>query len=388
MGDKATASKGTPVSETEIELARSTRILHILTESDSVFAESALIAISAQAAQGLHVAVAARPEVLDALGLIESGTLRLIELPIYGQAHPADPKAAFALHKLYRHIDLVHAHGLHAAALAGLGLTGLPKSLRPVIVDTVGNERGSDRFSASQRKFIGRTATRVLGSNAAVVEEFAAAVPEAARAPLARPDVIRNLAPAHSSRTVRKQLGIASDVVLVASPVALVDGDVLTTIAEAALRLPAARADRRWAFVFTGTGPARTTLETEIAGRAEHVYVASPSQVVDVLAAAEVVVAAAQMSTVDAAGVMQLRRPVVFVGADEEAAAYGQTAVRVPATDTSALLHGIEFYADRPTIRTQMAFAAADRVLATTDVAQIPARVEADYTLALEAGVR
>src|SRR5699024_1829062 len=62
---------------------------------------------------------------------------REIELAARRRFTMADPNTAFTLHKYYQHVDIVHAHGLHAATLSGLAFTGLPARFHPKVVATI-----------------------------------------------------------------------------------------------------------------------------------------------------------------------------------------------------------------------------------------------------------
>ncbi|GAA2106879.1 group 1 glycosyl transferase [Brevibacterium salitolerans] len=354
-----------------------TRILHVLAEAQGPVGEVAASAAQAHAGSGLKVGVAARPSVLEELGFAPAtsprgGTspamgydrerdLAAVSLPVRDHVALGDPGTVLDLHRLYRHVDLVHAHGLHAAALAGTAMTGLPASRRPALVATVGRFRPQSTLDAASAAVVARTAAAVLGTTAPVVDRFVDEVPVAERARLLSPDLSTRLAPAVSRRQVRENLEVPDGAFLVASPLAVADGDALTTFLDAAVSLAEHRQDRHVVFALTGSGRERGLVRSAFVGRCP-VVLADEGSAVDVLAAADVVVATADMGPMEPEALMQLARPSIVLGDERTARPWGEAAPRVDADDTHALVQRISAFLDSPAGRVSAGFAARRRV--------------------------
>lgn len=337
------------------------RILHVVTTTRGVIGEVAVDAIRGHLAAGRQVAVAARTSVISRLDLPESPALALIPIGARDRVTGADPGSSLTLHQHYRHVDVVHAHGLHAAALAGAAMTGLPARLRPALVATVGRFHASNVLDGVSAKIVERTAAVVLGTTAPTAAHFTDSVPVTERAQLRRPDVLQRLAPSVGRAQVRENLGLPSGSFLVATPMRLADGDELTTFLEAAVTMFDHRPDRRVVFALTGAGRERSTIENAFT-RTHPVVLADEGSVVDVLAAADVVVGSKAMTGVDVEGLMQLGRATVVLGDARAARPWGDSAARVASDDTPGLLGAITSFLDSPEERTSAAFAARRRV--------------------------
>ncbi|WP_349828353.1 glycosyltransferase [Brevibacterium litoralis] len=338
------------------------RILHVVTESTGPLAEVAKVAVAGHLAAGHRVAVASRPEVFADLGLTETAELRHVEVPVRGSLVPGDPDHALSLHKLYRHVEVVHAHGLHAAAVAGMGLTGLPASFRPTLVASVGRFSSSSFLAKADARIVARTADAVLGTTEPVVEWFEPDVAHVERARLLKADLDRRLRPTRSKQAVRTALGVRSGTWLVASPVDLVDHGALTAIVDAAHRISTHRADRKWTVALSGHGGLRGLIAREFVKKDRGVELADQDLSVDLMAAADLVIATDRMGEFDAEDLMQLQKPVVFVGSDRGARLWGDAATHVAADDVEGLVDAIAAYIDRPALRGERAVAARRRV--------------------------
>lgn len=337
------------------------RILHVVTTTRGVIGEVAVDAIRGHLAAGRQVAIAARASVISRLDLPESPALVIIPIDARDRVTSADPGSSLTLHQHYRHVDVVHAHGLHAAALAGAAQTGLPARMRPALVATVGRFHSSNVVDAASAKIVERTAAVVLGTTAPTVSHFTDGVPVTERAQLRRPDVVQRLAPTIGRAQVRENLGLQPGSFLVATPMRLVDGDDLTTYLEAAVTMFDHRPDRRVVFALTGAGRERSTIENAFT-RTHPIVLADEGSVADVLAAADVVVGSKSMTGVDVEGLMQLGRATVILGDARTARPWGDSAARVDADDTPGLLAAITALVDSPEVRTSAAFAARRRV--------------------------
>ena len=361
-------------SQTPLGPDPSTRIMHVLDTADSVVVEMARETIARHLQAGYPTAVAARRNVFDSLGLDTADPLLVhIEIGAVRGIRVSDASHAFTLHKYYRHVDLVHAHGLHAGALAGLALTGLPQRRHPAIITTVERFDESSTVDTLLARTVARTSTAVLGTTDPVCEYFAdLEVPVTERAPLLRPDLDPRgdlqTAITRDRKRVRRDLDVPAGHWLIASPIEMRDGTDLTTVLDAAIRLPSHRPDRRWVVAFTGGGAARDQVSREIANRFDHIRVASEYSAAEVAAAADLVIAADRMTGLSTEGLMQMRRPVVHIGRERGARIWGESVTHVAADDTPGLLAAIADYVDNPAARATAAVAAKDRVAASTSV--------------------
>lgn len=344
-----------------VGLSPDARILHVVTTTRGVIGEVAVDAIRGHLATGRRVAVAARSSVVRDLDLPQTPELALIPIGARDRVTSADPGASLTLHQHYRHVDVVHAHGLHAAALAGAAMTGLPARMRPALVATVGRFRESTVVDGAAARIVARTAAVVLGTTDPIAAQFADTVPVTERAQLRTPDVSRRLAPVVGRAQTRENLDVPAGAFLVATPMRLVDGDDLTTFLEASVTMFDHRPDRRVVFALTGSGRERSTVVKSFTHRYP-VVLGDEGAVADVLAAADVVVASKDMTGVDVEGVMQLGRAAVVLGSERTARAWGDAAPRVDPQDTAGLLDSITALLDSPVARTTAAFAVQRRV--------------------------
>lgn len=340
-----------------------TRILHVLTESSGVVAEVARIAIRRHLTAGFKVAVASRSAVFADLDLPADPKLVHIDVPVRSGLRPGDVGRTFTLHQHYRHVDVVHAHGLHAAALAGLAMTGLPAHLRPALVATVGRFSPGGAVDSAEAAIVSRWAAVVLGTTDPVCEHFVDEVPIVERAELLRPDIDTDREARRTPQEVREDLGLRPGTWLIAAPVELVDHDPLTTIVEAALQLREQRPDWRWAVAFTGAGRLRDVIGEEVAARRRDIILADGMSTVDIVNAADLVLATDRMTAIDAEGIMQLARPAVFIGTERAGRVWGDAVPQVGSTDTRGLLREVNRLIDDPAARARTAVAGKRRVI-------------------------
>ena len=168
---------------------------------------------------------------------------------------------------------------------------------------------------------------------------------------------------------VRRELGIGEGTWMVASPIALRDHTALATVLDAADQINQRRRDRNVVFALTGTGKDRSTISREFADRG--VLVAPAGDLVDVAAAADVVIASETMTGLSHEDLMQLSKPAVFIGSERRAGIWGEAAKAVPADDTEALLREINHLLDDPAGRGTSAVAAKKRVIDVSNGAAI-----------------
>lgn len=354
-------------------LSADTRILHVLAETTGPVVEVAKLAVLGHLRAGFKVAVAAHRSLLGTFGVPEelAGNFREIELAARRRFTLADPNTAFTLHKYYQHVDIVHAHGLHAATLAGLAFTGLPARLHPKIVATIESFDAAGVIEKTGAEIVGRTATAILGTTEPVVDYFSGKVPVVERAELVHPDIDIDLTVRTPRAQVRKELGVEEGTWMVASPIALRDHTALATVLDAADQINTKRPGRPVATVLTGTGKDRNTIESAFADR--NVIVAPAGDLVDVAAAADVVIASETMTGLSHEDLMQLSKPAVFIGNPRRAGIWGAAAKTVDADDTDALLSEINHLLDDPAGRGSQAVAAKKRVIDVNNGAAISA---------------
>lgn len=345
-------------------LPAETRILHVLTEASGVIAEVARPAIHQHLRAGFRTAVAARRRVFEELDLpVDDPRLVHLEIDVRPGLRPCDPGRAFALHKYYRHMDVVHAHGLHAAALAGLGMTGLTERRRPALVATVGRFQPRSTVDSADARVVARTAAVVLGTTDPVCEFFAEDVPVVSRARLLHPDIASVHEPQRSKEEIRRALGVPAGVFLISAPIELVEHPALTTVLETAVSLRDHRPDRQWATVFSGAGQLRTLVKDELVTWRSDIVLADVLATVDVVAGADLVIASERMSAIDAEGIMQLARPTVHIGSEQGGRSWGDAAFHVDTGDTAGLLAAISDLSNNPAERGALAIAAKKRVI-------------------------
>ena len=339
-------------------LAPQKRILHVLTEASSPIADTAATIIAGQLERGYRVAVASRAEVFQALSA-QHPQLRHIDIPARPSAFDLSAgTSAFRLHKIYRHIDVVHAHGRHAAVLAGLGLTGLPGRMHPPIIATVGRDEDDSLFGA-QHLIVARTATAVLGTTERVVADYEDDVAVAERAQLVRTDDQGFPRPNVSAKKMRRRLSADDGRMVIAVPIEAKDTVELTEVVEAIVALDKTQSDRRWRVVFTGRGGVRSHLE-KLSHALDYVTVAAPSDAVNVVNAADIVIASARMTGLDSDDVMNVGKATIVVGNERLARAYGPHATVANTADEIG--QAIASYAGSPADRISDGFALRKRV--------------------------
>lgn len=361
-----------------------TRILHVVGKPGTVIADVAVRAIRAQLASGYKVAVAATPGNLRKLteGM---DAPNLVELPTSVGEGPrpwSDPATAFELHVFYRHVDLIHAHGLAPAVLASLGFSGLPRGRRPALVATIGKNAAGSVGAG----IVAKNATAVLGTTEVVVERFADEVPLVRRAGLLSPDLATRLEARIEPAEVRSNLGLGRGTWLLASPARIGDSAVISTLLEAITELNEHRPERKVALVLTGQGLGRGEIDRDWTHRPEvPVVLADPSTVVDVLAAADIVVASAKMSGVGDEGLMQLGRPLVALGDEKLARRFGPSSPQVTPGDAAGLRRAVSDLIDDPAARAKAGVGAKERIVGTDPEEEITTELLDIYARALDA---
>lgn len=367
-------------------LSADTRILHVLAETTGPVVEVAKLAVLGHLRAGFKVAVAAHRSLLGTFGVPPelADNFREIELAARRRFTIADPNTAFTLHKYYQHVDIVHAHGLHAATLAGLAFTGLPARFHPKVVATIESFDSANVIEKTGAEIVGRTATAILGTTEPVVDYFGEKVPLVERAELVHPDIDVDLTVRTPRAGVRIELGVKAGTWMVASPIALRDHTALATVLDAASQINSRRPDRHVVTVLTGTGKDRSTIASAFADR--DIIVAPAGDLVDVVAAADVVIASETMTGLSHEDLMQLSKPAVFIGSSRRAGIWGAAAKSVDADDTDALLREINHLLDDPAGRGSQAVAAKKRVIDVNNGAAISSTLLDLYAEVTESG--
>lgn len=367
-------------------LSADTRILHVLAETTGPVVEVAKLAVLGHLRAGYKVAVAAHRSLLGTFGVPPELAENFREIPLTARRRlsAADPSTAFRLHKYYQHVDLVHAHGLHAATLAGLAFTGLPARHQPRLVATVESFDSNNAIERTGAEIVTRTATAVLGTTEPVVDYFGDTVPVVERAELVHPDIDIDLTVRTPRAEMRESLGIEVGTWMVASPIALRDHTALATVLDAASQINTRRPDRKVVTVLTGTGRDRRTIARAFADR--DVIVAPADDLVDVIAAADVIIAGEQMTGLSHEDLMQLSRPAVFIGSARRAGIWGSAANAVAPDSTDELLREINHLLDNPSGRGSRAVAAKKRVIDVANGAAISSTLLDLYAEVAETG--
>src|SRR5699024_10323485 len=189
----------------------------------------------------------------------------LIDLAARQRLTMAHPNTAFTLHKYHHHVDIVHAHGLHAATLSGLAFTDLPARFHPKVVATIESFDSANIIEKTGAEIVGRSATAILGTTEPVADYFGGKVPIVERAELVHPDIDIDLTVRSPRAEVRRELGIAEGTWMIASPIALRDHTALATVLDAAEEINRKRPGRKVVTVLTGTGKDRSTVAREFA---------------------------------------------------------------------------------------------------------------------------
>lgn len=364
-----------------------TRILHVVGKPGTVLSDVAAHAIAFQVAGGYKVGVAATSKTLRALTeRIDSPNLVRFPMSIADHAQPwSDAATAFDLHRNYRHVDLVHAHGLAPAVVASLGMTGLPAAKRPTLVATLGRQAGESFLTSAGAGIVGRHATAILGSTDVIVERFADDVPIAERAGLLDADLARRIEPSEDAAQVREDLQLPRGTWMVASAARISDADAMTTLLESVVELNQQRPERPVALVLTGQGRGRAEIERQWAlGQSAPVILAEPSRTVDVLAAADIVVGSRKMSGIDVEGLMQLGRPLVALGDEAAAREFGPKSPSAPPRDVAGLTRAISDLIDDPAARALAGVGAKERIIARTPEEEVELGLLDVYQRALQ----
>lgn len=286
-----------------------------------------------------HEVVVAVPSSAEAtFGFAATGA-RIETVDVADRPDPRlDLRAVRALRRLARDVDVVHAHGLRAGALACLATTGVGT---PVVV-TLHNAAPASRLTrtvyAALERVVAWRAALVLGVSADLVtrmRELGAARTEPAVVAAPPPPAI-----ARTAAQVRTELGVPTGTHLVVSVGRLAVQKNLGLLLEAVTRLR----DLAVLVAVAGDGPERTSLEEQIAADGLPVrLLGRRSDVPDLLAAADVVVSSADWEgqPVWLQEALLVGAPLVVTDAGGTAATIHDAGIVVPVGDAAALAAGI-----------------------------------------------
>ncbi|GAB3569661.1 glycosyltransferase [Spelaeicoccus albus] len=312
---------------------------------------------------------------------------RILETRVSAHINPfKDPGTVWRLHRMFPEQDIVHAHGLHAAALSILATTGLPARVRPKIVVTVPRQRTgavNDR-DMTAGMLISSRATAVLGATASVVERFRS-VPITERALLPVADAVTSLSPTRSRSEVHESLGVSDGTWLLASTAALTENNGLKTLLAAAREFSNRRPEFNVVLALAGDGSFKPALKDEVHEHDAPVLVVDESDAVDVLSAADVVLATDKLSVLDADQIMQLTRPIVSIGRLGRHR-FGSAAAQVAEGDVDGVIDAVGALLANPQRRGVAAIEARSRVLGSAPSHDVVGQLVRVYREAVDGG--
>ena len=309
---------------------------------------------------GHHVVVACPPEVEDhfAFGDVAAA---VVPLDVSDRPHPVrDARAVRDLSRLAAGADLVHAHGLRAAALAVLATArgGVP------VVATLHNAAPSGALTgvvyAGLERVVARGSALVLGVSADLVDRVD-------RLGARRTGLAVVAAPprreAHRDRfEVRDELGVPVGAALAVVAARLAPQKGLDVLLDAHRELLSDDLDL--VTVVAGDGPLRSSLEARIADEGLPVrLLGHRSDVPDLLAAADVVVSSAvwEGQPVGIQEALHAGAAVVATDVGGTAAVVGDAALLVPPADPVSLSRAIRDVVQHGSVRDDLRSKAVER---------------------------
>jgi glycosyltransferase involved in cell wall biosynthesis len=309
---------------------------------------------------GHHVVVACPPDV-DAHFALGDVAAAVVPLEVSDRPHPVrDTRAVRDLSRLADGADLVHAHGLRAAALAVLatGRGGVP------VVATLHNAAPSGALTgvvyAALERVVARGSALVLGVSADLVDRMD-------RLGARRTGLAVVAAPprreAHRDRfAVRDELGVPVGAALAVVAARLAPQKGLDVLLDAHREL--LDDDLDLVTVVAGDGPLRSSLEARIADEGLPVrLLGHRSDVPDLLAAADVVVSSAvwEGQPVGIQEALHAGAAVVATDVGGTAAVVGDAALLVPPGDPVSLSRAIRDVVLHGSVRDDLRSKAVER---------------------------
>ncbi len=329
--------------------ARSPRVLLVLATSAGGIGRHVHSTALALAERGVPVAVAGPASTDAGFGFRASG-IAFHPVEIATTARPrSDLIAANRIRRLAGAADVVHAHGLRAGFVAGLGLRSRRGS-PPLIVtwhNAVLATGARRRLLAGLERAVARFATLTLGASTDLVARARQLGARDARlGPVSAPPLP---AAQHDRRAVRAELGAAADRPLIVAVGRLAPQKsyplLLAAAASWAGRDPVPRV------VIAGEGPERAGLQARIDAEKLPVrLLGHRADVADLLAAADLVVLTSRWEAraLNAQEALRAGRPLVATAVGGVPDLVGPAAVLVPYGDPDALATAVARVLDDP----------------------------------------
>lgn len=267
------------------------RVLQVLGSSAGGVSRHVAQVVAGARARGLPVAVAGPGALREQLD--PAGTAPFAAVEISDRPGPGDLVALRRLRTLTGSVDVVHAHGLRAGALAVLATAGLRPA--PAVVVTLHNlpvgGRAIRTVAAGLERIVARGADTVLGVSGDLVGRATeAGARHGERALVPAPE---RAAPSSSPIQVRTGLGVPEDAHLVVTVARLAPQKGLDLLCDAADLLAGRGPD--WCWVVAGDGPLAADLRARVAASGVPVrLVGRRADVADLITAADVVVSTAR----------------------------------------------------------------------------------------------
>lgn len=333
-----------------------TRVLLVLgTSSGGVGAHVRSLAESLTGA-GVAVVLAAPLTVLDGFDMAATGA-RVVPIELSERPRRSDAGTIARLGRLAAEVDLVHAHGLRAGALAVLGSRG-----RTPVVVTLHNgppqSAPARAVHAALEATVARGAALVLVVSPDLGQRLRRLRARAVRgAVIAAPP---RRVPANSRHLVRSGLALAPHTALAVTVARLAPQKDLATLIHAAARLR----DLDLIVVVAGEGPLRPDLQALIDAEGAPVrLLGARADVPDLLAAADVVASSALWEGQPVALQEALLEGAAIVATDAggTAAVLGDAGLLVPVGDPEALATALRTVLTDGTVRDNLRSRARER---------------------------
>lgn len=332
-------------------------------------------------AQGHSVVVAGPQSTQDSLEFTAVGA-RFVAVPIAERPSPTgDPRSVRRIRALLRDVDIVHAHGLRAGALAGLarGRSGPP----PLVV-TLHNALVATGLVAAAygtlERIVARRADLVLGVSPDLV-----ARQQRLGARRVGPAVVAAPTPRPARRTAeltRAELGLVDGALLVVTVARLAEQKGLPLLLEAVERLDRTVAGGGLQVAVAGDGPARAVLQQRISAESLPVTLLGwRDDIPELLSAADLAVSSAvwEGQPIWLQEALAAGCPIVATDVGGTAQVVGSAAVLVPGGDAPALAAALGRLLGDPAARGDLRERALARARELPDAAATSAAALADY---------
>ncbi|MGL5818943.1 MAG: glycosyltransferase family 4 protein [Phycicoccus sp.] len=312
---------------------------------------------------GHHVMVAAPADVLAGFDLAAAASsTEVVELGERPRPRQ-DTRAVRQVARLAAGADVVHAHGLRAAAVAALATPG---RAAPPVVATLHNAAPSGRLTglayAGLERVVASGCELVLGVSADLVQRMTAL--GARRTGLAVVAAPPRRQPTHDRETVRADLKIGTGTALAVVLARLAPQKGLDVVLDAHHHLRALDRDLDLTTVVAGDGPLRAALQTRIDGEQLPVLLLGHrGDVPDLLVAADVVVSSARWEgqPVGLQEALHAGAAVVATDVGGTAATVGDAALLVPPDDPAALARAVRDVIRHGAVRDDLRSKAVER---------------------------